>query len=399
MNKKISLGAAISFMAVVAAITFTITMIFSLSIFNDKVYNVKEREELYKKVSEIDNLIRQNYIGDLDEEYLLNELSSGFVSGSGDPYAAYYDAETYSRLQAIESGKLVGIGASLSRDESGYIRLNQVYSDSPSDSAGLKDGDLIVAIGGQDVKTIGYSAAQDLLIGEPGTKVNITYRRDSVDTSCDILRKSFEVPLVFLEMKADGNAYVKISAFNASAVDQFRSILNQIISEEATGIVFDLRNTASGDLDSACEMLDMLLPSGDLLSATYKDGTTELLKRSDSNEVSLPMVTLINSKTQYAAELFAADLRDYEKSKLVGVNTYGQGVMQQSYQLKDGSGVVLSNAFFIPAASANFNSVGIKPDYEVSLSVDAEKDLNYGQLSDQEDTQLIKALEVLDASK
>ena len=185
-------------------------------------------------------------------------------------------------------------------------------------------------------------------------------------------------------MKADGNAYVKISAFNASAVDQFRSILNQIISEEATGIVFDLRNTASGDLDSACEISDMLLPSGDLLSATYKDGTTELLKRSDSNEVSLPMVTLINSKTQYAAELFAADLRDYEKSKLVGVNTYGQGVMQQSYQLKDGSGVVLSNAFFIPAASANFNSVGIKPDYEVSLSADAEKDLNYGQLSDQE---------------
>ncbi len=399
MNKKISLGAAISFMAVVAAITFTITMIFSLNIFNDKVYNVKEREELYKKVSELDHLIRQNYIGELDEQYLLDELSSGLMNGTSDPYAAYYDAETFSRLQAIEQGKLVGIGASLSRDESGYIRLSKVYSGSPAASAGLKDGDLIVVVDGEDVKVTGYSKALEKLMGEPGTRVSVTYRRDSVDNSCEVLRKTFEVPVVSMEMQDDGNAYIKISAFSEAAVKQFRSILNKVATEGATGIVFDLRNTAGGDLDSACEMLDMLLPAGDLLSATYKDGTTQLLKRSDSNELTLPMVTLINSKTQYAAELFAVDLSDYEKSKLVGTNTYGQGVMQESYQLKDGSGVVMSSAYFNPAVSANFNETGIKPDYEVTLSSDAEKNLAYGELVKADDAQLIKALEVLDTSK
>ena len=399
MNKKISLGAAISFMAVVAAITFTITMIFSLNIFNDKVYNVKEREEQYKKVSEIDNLIRQNYIGELDEQYLLNELSSGLISGTSDPYAVYYDAETFSRLQSIEKGKLVGIGAAYSKDESGYIRLTKVYSGSPADSAGLKDGDLIIAVGDKDVKVAGYSASVDSLIGDPGTKLTVTYRRDSADSNCDILRKSFEIPVVSMEMLSDGNAYIKISAFTSSAVGQLRSVLNELTTRSASGIVFDLRGTSGGDLDSACQMLDMLLPAGDLLSATYKDGTTELLKRSDSNEVSLPMVTLVNGKTQYAAELFAADLRDYGKSKLVGGTTYGQGVMQKSYQLKDGSGVVLSSAYFIPAVSANFNQVGVKPDYEVSLSNDAEKNFMYGTLLRTDDTQLSKAMEVLDASK
>ena len=400
MNRRISLGAAISFMAVVAAITFTITMIFSQNIFNDKVYNVKEREELYKKVAEIDHLIRQNYVGELDESHLLDQVSNGFVNGSDDPYAAYYDAATYSRLQSIREGKLVGIGAGLSRDESGYYRVNEVYAGSPAEQAGLLQNDLIVAVEGQDAKTAGYTKTAELLMGEPGTSVVVTIRRDSVDSDVTVLRKSFEVPVVTMTMM-DSNAYIRITDFSPAAVEQFQKIMNDIAAEgeAVTGIVFDVRNTRSGDLDSASDILDMLLPAGDLYSASYKDGTTELLRRSDTNEVTLPMVTIINSKTQYAAELFAADLRDYGKSKLVGVNTYGQGLMQEEYLLKDGSCVVLSNAQFMPAVSANFNGVGLVPDYETALSVDDEKKLLYDQLLPANDTQLSKAVEVLEAAK
>lgn len=399
MNKKISLGAAISFMAVVAAITFTITMIFSLNIFNDKVYNVKEREELYKKVSEIDHLIRQNYVGELDEQTLLDSLSGGFVTGSGDPYARYYDAATFSRLQAIENGELVGIGADLSRDDSGYIHINKVYAGSPAESAGLLDGDLIISIGEQDVKAITYDKARDLLIDVPGSRVTITYRRESVDNTCEVVRKTFEVPVVSVEILDDGNAYVKIASFSDAAVKQFQTVVNKLVAENVTGVVFDLRNTNQGSLENACEMLNLVVPTGELLSVTYKDGTTNLLKRSDTNELNLPMVTLVNSKTQYAAELFAANLLDYEKSKLVGTKTYGQGVMQETYQLKDGSGVVLSSAFFSPAISDNFNGVGLIPDYETTLSTEAEKNLSYGKLSKEEDSQLSKALEVLSVAK
>lgn len=400
MNRRISLGAAISFMAVVAAITFTITMILSLNIFNDKVYNVKEREELYKKVAEIDHIIRQNYVGELDETYLLDQASNGFVGGTKDPYAAYYDASTYSRRQAIASGKLVGIGAGLSRDESGYFRVSNAYQGSPAEQAGLHQNDLIIAVDGQDVKTAGYSKANNLLMGDPGTSVTLTIRRESVDSDVTVLRKNFDLPVVTMTMMGT-NAYIRITGFTASAVQQFQNIMNTITAnrDNVTGIILDVRGTNSGSLDYASDMLDMLLPSGDLYTASYKDGTTNLIRRSDANEVALPMITLVNSKTQYAAELFAADLRDYGKSKLVGVTTFGQGVMQKEYQLKDGSCVVLSNAQFNPAVSANFDGVGLAPDYELALTVDDEKKFSYNQLPTETDSQLTKAAEVLNASK
>ena len=398
MNRKISLGAAISFMAVVAAITFSITMIFSTGIFNTKVYNVKEREELYKKVAEMDHLIRQNYIGELDENTLMDGFSVGMIEGTGDRYAAYYDAETTSRRQAIADGELVGIGAEFSYDESKYVRINRVFEGSPADAAGLEAGDLLVKIDGSDVGTISYEEALDKLMGDPGTKVAITYRRSGTDAECEILRKTFKLPVVHLEMQ-EGNAYVRITEFNAAAEKQFLSVMNEIVEKEATGVVFDLRGTYGSNLESACEMVDLLVPAGDLLSVTYKNGKTELLKGSDANDIDLPMVVLVNSKTRYAAELFTANLHDYEKAKLVGTTTAGHGVMQTTYNLKDGSSIVMSNASYISAISANYNGVGILPDYEVFLSTDAEKLLNYGILDESEDLQLQKAVEVLETSK
>ena len=399
MNRKISLGAAISFMAVVAAITFTITMIFSLGIFNEKVHNVKEREELYKKVSEVDHLIRENFVGELDEDALLGGLSEGFVNGAKDSYAAYYDAETFHKIQQIEEGKLTGIGAELVRDDSGYLRMVHVYEGSPAASAGLQDGDLLISVEGADTKALDFEKASRMLMGEAGTTLHVSYRREDVDTECDILRKSFDQPVVSMTVREDGNAYVRIASFSASAVEQFRRAMNEAEVSEVSGLVFDLRNTAGGSLESACRMLDVLLPLGDLLSAVYKDGTTELLYRSDANEIDLPMVVLVNEKTQYAAELFAANLMDYEKAKLIGGTTYGQGLMQKSYQLRDGSGVVLSNAYYTSAVSANFDRVGLKPDYEVALGSDAEKALLYGTLEEADDLPLQKALEVLETSK
>ena len=252
MNRKISLGAAISFMAVIAAITFTITMIITLNMFNDKVFNVKEREELYKKISEVEHLIRQNYVGEIDETRLLNSVSDGFADGIDDPYATYYDAETYNRLVAIEKGKLVGIGAALSRDESGYLRISEVYEGSPAESAEIQENDLLIAIEGEDVQTLAYEDALNKLMGEAGTSVNITVRRDSVDMNVSVLLKNFEIPLVTMDV-SNGNAYIRIKDFSDSAVEQFRRIISSVAADETiTGIVFDVRGVNSGTLENAC---------------------------------------------------------------------------------------------------------------------------------------------------
>ena len=329
----------------------------------------------------------------------MNSVSDGFADGIDDPYATYYDAETYNRLVAIEKGKLVGIGAALSRDDSGYLRISEVYEGSPAESAEIQENDLLIAIEGEDVQTVEYADALNKLMGEAGTSVNITVRRDSVDMDISVLLKNFEIPLVTMDV-SNGNAYIRIKDFSDSAVEQFRRIISSVAADETiTGIVFDVRGVNSGTLENACEMLDLLLPAGDIASITKNDGTSEVLKYSDANELNLPMVTLVNGKTQFAAELFAADLRDYNKSKLVGTTTYGQGVVPEAYQLKDGSCLVLSSAYFNSAVSENFNGTGLVPDYEVTFSAEDEKLFSYDQLELLADEQYIKALEVLDSVK
>lgn len=398
MSKKISLGAAISFMAVIAAVTFTITMIFSMGVFNQKVLNVKEREEMYNKIAEVDQLIRQNYIGEIDEKVLMDSVSEGYVAGIQDRYAAYYSVESTNTLDMISSGKLIGIGANVSADPSGYVRITSVYSDSPASAAGLKKNDLIIKIGDSDIKTVDFNKSRELLYGEAGTTVVLTVRRDNVDSQIEVVRKNYTVPVVSMNMM-DGNAYIRLYDFTPDAIATFKNTVDQAISEGATGLIFDLRGNTSGDLESAAEMLDKLLPSGDVYSLTYKDGTTELIKTSDEDHVNLPMVVLTNSTTASAAELFAADLRDYNMAKLVGNVTAGKGVAQTKYTLRDGSSIYLTNAYFNPAASENFDQVGLSPDYEVSLSADQQKAYDNGEIATSDDAQLSKAVEVLDAMK
>lgn len=398
MSKKISLGAAISFMAVVAAVTFTITMIFSMGIFNQKVLNVKEREEMYNKIAEVDQLVRQNYVGEIDEKTLMDSISEGYVSGIQDRYAAYYSVESTNTSDMISSGQLIGIGASVNADASGYLRVTSVYSDSPASAAGLQKNDLILKIDDQDIRSLDFTKSRELLYGEAGTSVILTIRRDNADSQLEIVRKNYTVPVVSMTMM-ESNAYIRLYDFTPDSIATFKNTVDQAVADGATGIIFDLRGNTSGDLDSAAEMLDKLLPSGDIYSLTYKNQLTELKKTSDEDHVSLPMTVLVNSSTASAAELFAADLRDYNMAKLVGNTTAGKGVAQTKYTLKDGSSIYLSNAYFNPAVTENFNGTGLTPDHDVSLSADQQKSYDNGQLTEDSDAQLIKAVEVVNAMK
>lgn len=173
MNKKISLGVAICFMAIAAAITFTITMFFSLNVFNSKIANVDEREHLYKKLSEIDTYVRNQYLGDIDEENLLNYVARGYMVGIDDKYAAYMTQEEYKYYQQENEGTLVGIGTTARKDDSGYILIVDVKENSPAEAAGIQAGDLIVKVNDEDILTIGYTQAMSNIKGEEGTKVTL----------------------------------------------------------------------------------------------------------------------------------------------------------------------------------------------------------------------------------
>lgn len=396
MNKKISLGAAICFMAIAAAITFTITMTYAKNIFNTKIANVDERAQVYEKISEIDQIVRNNYLNDIDEDELINAIADGYMKGLEDDYAYYMDQEEYNEYKMDNAGELIGIGVTVTLDESGYIRILEVNEGSPAEQAGLQAGDLITKVGDADVLTVGYQEATGLIRGEEGTKVTLTIHRDQEELTVEVTRKLMDTVTVTYRMIGE-NGYIKISKFDSNTPRDFKAAVEDLQAQGATGLIFDVRNNPGGLLDSVAEVLDYLLPEGDIVSSTDSKGNTEVLYTSDSDFVDMPMVVICNGETASAAELFSAGLRDYQKAELVGVNTFGKGIMQTSYSLADGSAINFTTHYYNPPSGVNFHGVGLKPDYEVQLT--DEQALRLGELSDEEDTQLQKAISVLDSQK
>ncbi|MBQ8731254.1 MAG: S41 family peptidase [Oscillospiraceae bacterium] len=397
MNKKISLGAAIALMFVVASITVSITMVFSMQVFNGLMADLQARDNLMEKVEEIDTLVRDRFNGTIEEEKLLDSLSEGYLSGIGDKYARYYTAEEYADMLNEYNGKITGIGVAASKDESGYIRVDEIYDGSPAAAEGLVVGDLIVKVEGEDVVTLGYEKAISRITGEAGTSAKLTVRREGVETDYTITRRVVEVPTVKYRMNGT-NGIIQITEFNTNTPTQFRAAVSDCINQGATGLVFDVRNNPGGVLDAVTEMLDYLCPEGTVVTLRYKDGTTKTI-RSDADSVKLPMTVLINGSSASGAELFAQALKDIRKSQavLIGTTTYGKGVMQETFKLTDGSAVSLTVAYYDPPTSPNYDGVGVKPDYEVVLS--AEEQNNADSLTDDTDPQIKKALEIIEALK
>lgn len=393
MNKKISLGMAVALMAIASAVAVAITMVASTATFNSKLANINERQAIYEKITEINKIVRENYNGEIDESVLLDHISSGFTDGLGDTWAEYYTVQEYNDLKDDLSGKVVGIGVSYTKDTEGYARITTVYEDSPAMAAGLQKGDQIIKVGGTDVLTA-YQEALSAVKGNAGTAVTLTYRRGGEETTVEMTRRKVTVPSVQLQMLESDIACIRITEFSSNTVGQFEKALSTAL-DRADGIIFDIRNNTGGTVKATAKILDMILPEGPIVSSTDKAGKTKVLYTSDSAEVDLPMVVLVNKNTASAAELFAAALRDYDKAKLVGSNTYGKGVMQDIYPLSDGSAIKITTAKFNPPKSDNFNGVGLKPDFVVDLSAEQEK--QWYELDNTNDPQFIKALSVVKA--
>ncbi len=395
MNRKISLGAALAFVIIAAAVAVCVTMLVSRDTFNRKISNVEQQEQMYQKIQKIDEVVSDNSLYDVDGETLLNAIGQGVVSGIGDPYAVYYTSSQYQKLLDQQSGDAVGIGVSLQEDTSGdYAAVVQVYQDSPAESAGLRQGDLIVEVDGVSVRDLDLSQVSDALIGEKGTTVSLTYRRDGSDATVEITRRQYSQSSVTYQVVDGDIGYLRISSFEEDTPSQLNDALNDLQAQEVRGLVIDVRNNAGGDTNSCTQCLDQLLPEGVLGYSRSADGQRQILATSDASQIDLPMAVLVNENTASMAELFAAAIRDYDKGDLVGNTTYGKGVLQTLYPLDDGSAVQLTTAYFDPPASDNFDGAGLIPDYEVDLGRDQQATMG----SVDGDDQLEKAVSVLRSS-
>lgn len=391
MNKKISLGTAIALMFVVAAVTLSATMLYANNKFNQTVSNITEREAMYDKLAEIDTYVRNNYIGEIDEEQLLDMIATGYMAGLNDTYGRYYTAEEYEAITNQNNGTIVGIGITASKTENGYILVEEVFPDSPAESAGITAGEMIVKVNDIDLSPETYEEGINAISGKAGTALSLVVRNGSEDREItEITRRKVQKPTVYSN-SFDSVGYVRIVEFGGTTYDQFKTAVETLLNNGATSLVFDVRDNGGGTLDSVVKVLDMLLPEGDIATSVDKDGTVSVLGTSDPSCIDVPMAVLTNGNTASAAELFTQALRDYGVAKSVGETTYGKGTMQIYHKLKDGSAVKVTTSQYNPPLSENYDGVGITPDYTAIL--ESGEILSADAISPDFDGQLRKAIE------
>lgn len=399
MNKKITVNVALAIAIIAMTLTFVVTMILSMQIFN-RMINVREKEVMYNKLSEMDKSARENYYGEIVNDTLYDYIAAGYVAGMGDADARYYTARQYLEYLNLQNGVLMGIGADVAKDANGYARITRVYPNSPAEEFGLTENTFITQIGETDVRTLNLSQINSQLLGESGTVVSLNVVNATGDDArtVELQRREYEIPSVDAMLLSDQTtAYIQISTFNSRTLDELKDFLDEHLSNTASldGIIFDVRDNADGTITDAIRVIDYLCPVGTIASQKHKDGSVTTLETSDVNEIDLPMVVLVNGNTSYAAELFATSIREFEKGRIVGTRTAGKGTIQcRPVALSDGSAFSYTVGLLLSKGGTSFNETGIAPDVEALLT--AEEEANFYAFTEETDPQIRRAREALD---
>lgn len=370
-----------------ALVTLLVISLVSCGVLGYKNIVSKEEE---RKLSELDRLIENDYLGDVDEAALKEGLYKGYLEALDDPYSEYYDAEETAKFNENMSGEFSGIGVIMSQDQkSGLITMVQIYKDSPAMKAGLKERDILFKVNGKDVSGRKLDEVVSDIKGKKGTKVELTVlrgeEREKVTTT--VVRDTIEVQTVEYEMMENQIAYLAISEFDVVTYEQYKAALQELQKQGMKGLVIDLRGNPGGSLDIVCEMLDLILPKGLLVYTEDKNGKKQEYTSDADYAYDVPMTVLINGSSASASEIFAGAVQDYEKAEIVGTTSYGKGVVQSVYALKDGTCVKLTVAEYFTPKGRSINEKGITPDVEVEYE--------YNEAEPEADNQLDRAIEVL----
>lgn len=343
------------------------------------------------RLAELSEYVDENYYQETDEDTLMDGALKGYVAGLGDPYSVFLTEDEYGGWKEKESGTAVGIGVTVQSAEEG-LYIVEVTSGSPAETAGIQAGDTITAVDGELVTDLGYNEAVAHVKGEIGTDVVLTVLREGEELEITVTRG--EIVTISAEgQMLDGNiGYVHISAFRENTFDQYSKVLNELLEAGAEGIIFDVRNNGGGLLSALEDVLDPLLPEGNIAIASYGDGTVKTIVESDSEELDIPMIVLVNGGTASAGELFAASLRDFGKASLVGETTFGKGIMQDTRTVAGGA-VTLTVAAYQTVKGECYHEIGVTPDTEIILP--EEYAVDFKNPDTKGDVQLAEAYETI----
>lgn len=336
-------------------------------------------------------IIDNCYIGEIDENKILDETIKGYVNGLDDEYTEYMPKEDWEEYQMQALGNFVGIGVYMTENKDGNVVIVSAIKETPAEEAGIKSEDIIVEVDGENVIGLDINEVSNRIKGEAGTKVKIKVLRGASEyIEKEIERKEIKVYHVESEIKENDIGYLQLLTFDEGCSEEFRTKFLELKDKGIKKLVIDLRYNTGGIVDEALTIADMIVPKNkDLLITIDSKGKEEITKSKNDPIIDMDIVVLVNEYSASASEILVGALKDYNEAKIVGTKTFGKGVIQSVLPLSDGSVLkITTNEYFTPNR-VKIHKVGITPDVEIDL------DENIKDGDNIKDIQLEKALELL----
>jgi carboxyl-terminal processing protease len=385
---------------IIIAVTFFAAGFFANSIVDylNPKYSIQFSTDVSRQniinFNRVKSLLLRSYYQDVDEDILLEGAIRGMADALGDPYTVYYTPDQMADFKEKQTGSYVGIGVTVFMDDDEILTVSETFSGSPAKAVGLRIGDKIVKVDGEDVTKIKDS---DLIVqkirGMPNTKVEITVYRPEINDYIDfeITRQVIKLTYIESELIKDDVGYVQIKLFDEDIARDFAQHVNGLIRSGAKGLIIDLRNNPGGDYGQVIKMADMLVPSGLIVYTEDKNGNRSE-EMSDANELNMPMAVLINEYSASAAEILSAAIKDYGKGTLIGKTTFGKGLVQSVVELDGGAGLKFTVSKYYTPSGVCIHGIGVTPDIEISND-EIYRYYSVEDIPEGEDKQLARAIE------
>lgn len=356
--------------------------------------NTTSLEGLEYTLSQFRSELEKKYIGEINDEELIEGAVKGYVDALGDPYTTYYTKKEMKTIMEETNGNFVGIGVYMTKDlEKNAILIIKPIENSPAEKAGILPGDLITKV--DDVEYTGdkLEEASNKIRGEEGTKVKLEIYRDGETKTFELTRTKVTVSHVTTKVLDNNIGYIAISDFEGNCASEFEEKYKQLEKQGIKKLIIDIRNNGGGIVDEALEIANMLVDKDSTLLITKdKSDKEEVTKATEKPIINMPTVVLVNEYSASASEILAGALKDNGKATLVGTKTYGKGIIQELHQLSDGSGLKITvSEYYTPNHNA-IHKIGITPDVEIDLSEDVKQQTT---IQEKDDNQLQKAIEIL----
>lgn len=345
------------------------------------------------KLDQVKYLIETRFIGEADMDQADDAAAKAMVTSLGDRWSQYLTAQENAAYSEQTANAYVGIGVTISPDENGFL-VTDVQPDSGAQEAGILPGDIIVGAQGQSAQGITTSQLRDLIRGPEGTTVTLEILRDGESLSPEVERRQILTQVVSSQMLDENIGLIAISNFDTRCAQESIAAIESLREQGAVALIFDVRYNPGGYASELVELLDYLLPQGELFRTIDYTGK-EKIDYSDESFLDMPIAVVCNQSSYSAAEFFPAAIQEYGAGVIVGTPTVGKGYFQYTYQLSDGSGLNLSVGKYFTPQGKSLADVGIQPDILVEVDEETEEAIYLGTLEPQDDPQIMAAVEAL----